>query len=280
MHAAELFKDVVFAQELDHQRPDAGGLPPYALATVDRHTVVRGGTAVIRDPATLALLDTPFDPFARMPDFRAPRIGTVRANLPNLAIFLWRLAPYRIGPVQPVFRGTVEAVLEDGAAGRLVRFDLSPLGGPVRLFNPGTTDVDLPVGSGPDRAPGPIHPARLDSLRPPLHQGPAPPEGAGIGDLWLDTTSDVWSQFNGSDWIALDELIVDELTGGAFGRPDAYVAVASYDPAAGPPAPVSSWRWSCICPTARSAPSTPRTGGGAAPAWSRGRRAAAAAGRA
>ncbi len=65
VHAAELFKDLVVAQELDHQRPDAGGLPPYGLATVDRHTVVRGGTAVVRDPSTLALLETPFDPFAR-----------------------------------------------------------------------------------------------------------------------------------------------------------------------------------------------------------------------
>ena len=123
--------------------------------------------------------------------------------------------------------------------GGFVRFDLSPLGQPVRLFNPGTADVDMPVGRGPDRAPGPIHPARLDSPRPPLHEGPAPPESPGIGDLWLDTTSDVWSQFDGADWITLDELIVDELTGGAFGRPDAYVAVASYEPGAGPPAPVS-----------------------------------------
>src|SRR4051794_35125012 len=55
VHAAELSKDIAFAQDLDHQRPDAAGAPSYALPTVDRHTVPRGGTAPIRDPSTLAL---------------------------------------------------------------------------------------------------------------------------------------------------------------------------------------------------------------------------------
>lgn len=240
VHAAELFKDVVVAQELDHQRPDAGGLPPYGLATVDRHTVVRGGTAVIRDEATLALLETPFDPFARLPDFRVPVAGSVRTNLPNLAIFLWRLAPYRIGPVTPVHRGTVATTLEGAVAGQVVRFDLDPLGEPVVLFGRNATqDGATALTTGPDLKPGPILRARLDSMRPPLHRGATPPASPGVGDLWLDTTSDTWSQFDGADWIALEELIVDELTGGAAGRPEAYVAVAAYDPDAGAPQPVS-----------------------------------------
>jgi Phage tail protein (Tail_P2_I) len=236
VHAAELFKDVAFAQELDHQRPDAGGAPPYALPTVDRHTVPRGGTAPIRDPSTLALLDTPFDPFARVPDFRAPAPGTARVNLPNLAIFLWRLQPFRIGPFAPVQRGIADVQLEGGIAGRVVRFDLHPLGEPVRLFNARVDEEGAPpLATGPDRKPGPIHPARLDSLRPPLHRGPVPPTTAGIGDLWLDTDTGVWSEYDGEDWNALTDLIIDELAGGAAGRPEAYVDVSAYDPAAEPP---------------------------------------------
>jgi hypothetical protein len=257
VHAAELFKDLAWTQDLDHQRPDAGGAPPYAAATVDRHTVVRGGTATVRDPSTLALLDTPFDPFARVPDFRAPVAGAPRPNLPNLAVFLWRLQPYRIGPVVPVHRGTEGITLASGAAGRAVRFDLHPLGEPVRLFNP---RVDLegatPVEPGLDRKPGPVHPSRLDSVRPPLHRGPTPPNG-GIGDLWLDTDTDTWSQWNGTEWVALEELIVDELTGGAAGRPEAYVVVAAYDPAAGEPHRVSELALELHVPEAPFSPFDP-----------------------
>ena len=271
VHAAELFKDVVVAQELDHQRPDAGGLPPYGLATVDRHTVVRGGTAPVRDPATLALLDTPFDPFARMPDFRVPRGDEVRVNLPNLAIFLWRLQPFRIGPLRPRHRGFVEAQLEGGVAGRVVRFDFHPLGQPVRLFSPGSADRAANL----DLAPGPIHPARLDSMRPPLHRSAGPPDAPGIGDLWLDTNSGAWSQWNGEDWIALDELIVDELTGGASGRPEAYVAIASYDPTAGEPARVSQLALEIHLPDAPFSPFDPtewRQRGARLVGWERGLR--------
>lgn len=240
VHAAELFKDLAWTQQLDHQRPDAGGQPPYGLATVDRHTVVRGGTAVIRDPSTLALLGTPFDAFARMPDFRVPRGGDVRPNLPNLAIFLWRLQPYRVGPLRPVYRGSAESGLAAPAAGHAVRLDLHPLGAPVQLFNLGALQVaQAPPGAGPDLKPGPIHPARLDSMRPPLHRGASEPGDAAIGHLWLDTEQDTWRQFDGDAWVVLEELIVEELTGGASGRPELYVAVSAYDPAAGEPPRVS-----------------------------------------
>jgi hypothetical protein len=272
VHAAELFKDLVVAQELDHQRPDAGGLPPYGLATVDRHTVVRGGTAPVRDPATLALLDTPFDPFARMPDFRVPRGGEVRVNLPNLAIFLWRLQPFRIGPLRPRHRGFVEAQLEGGVAGRVVRFDFYPLGEPVRLFGGAAADGSQ---AGLDAAPGPIHPARLDSMRPPLHRSGDPPEASGVGDLWLDTNTGTWSQWNGEDWIALDELVVDELSGGASGRPESYVAVASYDPAEGEPEAVSRLPLELHLPDAPFSPFDPgewRQRGARLIGWERGLR--------
>ena len=138
-----------------------------------------------------------------------------------------------------------------------MRFDLHPLGEPVCLFNPRIDeDGTTPLESGLDRKPGPLHPARLNSMRPPLHRGPTPPTG-GVGDLWFDTDTETWSQWNGSDWIALEELIVDELVGGAEGRPEAYVVVAAYDPAAGEPHPVSELALELHVPEAPFSPFDP-----------------------
>ncbi len=262
VHAAELMKDLAWAQHLNHQRPDAGGLRPYGLATVDRHTVVRGGTAVVRDPATLALLGTPFDPFARLPDFRRADFGDVRPNLPNLGVFLWRLEAYRVGPLEPVHRGTTTTGLAPNLAGRVLRFDLHPLGEPVRLFNHGTLEDDAPpLAVAADAKPGPIHRARLDSMRPPLHRGPAAPAAPGVGDLWLDPgvggRSGTWKQWDGSGWQELGELIVEELVGGGYGKPEAYVLVAAYDPAAGSPSPASDLALQFHLPEAPFSPFEP-----------------------
>ncbi len=55
----------------------------------------------LRDPALLSLLGSPFDPFARIPDLGPAAGGAIRYNLPNLAIFLWRLEPYRAAESKP-----------------------------------------------------------------------------------------------------------------------------------------------------------------------------------
>ena len=237
VRAAELFKDLVVAQELDHQRPDAGGLPPYGLATVDRRAVVRSGTATVRDPATLALLDTPFDPFARMPDLRVPRGGEVQVDLPEprgLPLAAPVLPDRAAAAAAPRLRRGAAGGRSRGAGGAL-RFP--PARGARPALRP-RRDGGLAGRPGLRARPDP--PARLDSMRPPLHRSGGPPEASEVGDLWLDTDTGTWSQWNGEDWIALDKLIVDELAGGASGRPEAYVAVASYDPDEGEPEPVSS----------------------------------------
>jgi len=64
--------------------------------------VIRGGTVTLRDPATLALLSTPFDPFGAYRRSQIPAQRSIRYNLPNLAIFLWRLAAYRIRVSKPI----------------------------------------------------------------------------------------------------------------------------------------------------------------------------------
>jgi hypothetical protein len=101
-HCVELRENLVWNQHLNHQRPDEGGQPPYGLPTVLRGTPIRGGTINLRDPATLALLGTPFDPFAYTVDVKPAVIGNIRYNLPNLAVFLWRLEAYRLTVTKPL----------------------------------------------------------------------------------------------------------------------------------------------------------------------------------
>lgn len=159
VHCVELRENLVWNQHLNHQRPDAGGDPPYGLPSVTRFTPVRGGTVALRDPAMLGLLGTPFDPFAHVADVTPPVFfGGVRYNLPNLAIFLWRLEDYSVPISRPVFRGTQPV---DGD--RAVRFDVHPLGEPVTLFNTYRFDPDTepPVVTQVDETPGPIPRARL-----------------------------------------------------------------------------------------------------------------------
>jgi hypothetical protein len=160
VHAVELRDSLVWAQHLNHLRPDAGGAPPEPPP--DRFVVPRGGTAPIRDPAMLSLVGTPHDPFARTPDVRPPAGGAVRYNLPNVAIYTWRLQTFRIPPIRPRVWD-----LEPPAPGAawIARFDVHPLGAPVVLFNRKAFAPDAtPWRLGElDGMPGPIHPARLTS---------------------------------------------------------------------------------------------------------------------
>src|SRR4051794_2647693 len=207
VHCVELRERLAWCQHLNHQRPDAGGEPPYARA--DRFTPVRGGTAAIRDPAMLSLTGTPFDPWARVADLRPPAGGAARPNLPNLAVFLWRLEAYRVRMATPAWRGTASyapSAPASGDATRAVRFDLNPLSPPgagvppaplypVRLFNAWNFDprLDPPVVTALDHVPGPMLRARLDDDSPagnprayvaiePFDPGAAPPPAGEVSD--------------------------------------------------------------------------------------------------
>lgn len=158
VHCAELRENLVWNQHLNHQRPDAGGVPPYGMSTVNLHTPVRGGTVTLRDPAMLSLLGTPFDPFAHIADLKPPNANGIRYNLSNLAIFLWRLQDYRVRCSRPVFEETVH---DSGVF--IVRFTIDPLGRPVRLFNARQYDTDIQLSrvTELDGTPSPIPTARL-----------------------------------------------------------------------------------------------------------------------
>jgi hypothetical protein len=180
VHCVELLENLVWNQHLNHQRPDGGGDPPYGLTRegrprMTRFTPIRGGTVTLRDPAMLSLLNTPFDPFAHVADVKPPAWGNIRYNLPNLAIFLWRLEDYRVQATQPVWRAPdanpiVEPITGDpildpdtGEAIYVARFDIHPLGHPLRLFNtyPFDPDHQPPIVTELDETPGPMPMARL-----------------------------------------------------------------------------------------------------------------------
>ncbi|HEV7389956.1 MAG TPA: hypothetical protein VGN73_15220 [Gemmatimonadaceae bacterium] len=200
VHCVELLENMVWNQHLNHQRPDDGGRPPYRDSRpgdlnprMTLQTVIRGGTVTLRDPATLALLHTPFDPFAHVADVRPPANGSIRYNLPNLAIFLWRLAAYRIRVSRPVWKGTFPTTLAFPLAAQAVRFSINPVDRPyitaahsrdrepVRLFNTNLVSINNTARTGIDKlnrsaatpsisrideTPGPIPPDRLTSGAP------------------------------------------------------------------------------------------------------------------
>ena len=192
--AVELRVNLGWTQHLNHGRPDAGGAPPLADPARTRFHLPRGGTAPLRDPAALSLLGTPFDRFAYSADIKPPGADAIRFNLPNLAVFLWRLHAWRLARVLPLAKGLSDLGAQPAGLARFaLRFDLHPLDLPVRLFNvagAGTPLIDA------DAVPGPIQPARLDSGtpdgNPEAYAGidfydalATPPAGFDLGDTGL-----------------------------------------------------------------------------------------------
>lgn len=169
--AVELFQNLAWTQHLNHQRPDAGGMPPYGDPAVTRFAVRRGGTVPVRDPAMLSLLGTPFDPFAYTADVKRADDGAVHVNLPNLAVFLWRLSAYRIVVSRPLAKDVVNLGAPPAGSQRArfaLHVDLDPLDRPLRLFNtyrkpPLNAAGTAQVLTAADAVPGPMLDARLTS---------------------------------------------------------------------------------------------------------------------
>ena len=217
VHCVELFENLVWHQHLNHQRPDEGGSPPYRDPNpkIERYTPIRGGVMNLRHPSVLSLLDTPFDPFAHLVDVKPPANGSIRYNMPNLGILVWRLAAYRIRTSKPI--NISDANTGQGLVAPLgvVRFSLNPVHRPyltasdqqdrepVRLFNTNLVDINSTRRTGSDRldhtklapaisqldeTPGPISPPRLRSeLGPGGPPDYKPPVGAPEAYLSVET---------------------------------------------------------------------------------------------
>lgn len=206
--AVELRENLSWTQHLNHQRPDAGGVPPYQdarLIALGHRFTPRGGTVPIRDPVALALLGTPFDNFAYTADLKPANDFARHINLPNLALFLWRLVDYRLRLIQPLAKGATDLGPQPlGLARFAVRIDLHPLDIPVLLFNtsrpgfrqPGTSGGVVSPLTEPDAVPGPMLDARITSGteagRPEAYvaidffdDAPIPPTGFDLSDVGL-----------------------------------------------------------------------------------------------
>ncbi len=217
VHCVELLENMVWNQHLNHQRPDVGGPPPYRDSRpgdpnplMKRQTVIRGGTVTLRDPAMLALLGTPFDPFAHTGDLKPPANGGIRYNLPNLAIFLWRLEAYRVRVSKPVSKGVINTGFVFPLAAHAVCFSINPVDRPyitaanerdkepVRLFNTNLVAINNTARTGTDK----LDNSRLTPSISQIDETPCP-------------------------------IPVQRLTSGAAaGAPAAYISVDTYDPAA------------------------------------------------
>ena len=172
VHTVELRERLLWNQHLNHQRPDAGGPPPLQpRPNVSDPSLryrshiseaVRGGTVALRDPAVLSFMGRPFGTFARVVDVKPVDIGAPRYNLPNLAIFLWRLKDYTVPGLQPVCTSQ-DLTGSEHDADYAVRCLLHPLGEPMVLFNAHRfrADEDPPNLANEDAVPGPIAMARL-----------------------------------------------------------------------------------------------------------------------
>ncbi len=180
VHAIELRERLAWNQPLNHLRPDVGGGAPFGRAPYNAMTrPIRGGTATLRSPAWLSFVGSPFDPFAHTADVRPPLatleppVGRIAANLPNVGVFLWRLADVQT-PVSepsppPAPWAPVEAIpAAPGAAAFAVRFALHPQGEPMVLFNTYryAADAEPPNLASIDEVPAPMPPARLTSGDP------------------------------------------------------------------------------------------------------------------
>jgi hypothetical protein len=236
VHSVELLENLVWNQHLNHQRPDEGGTPPYSLSTVRPETPIRGGTITLRDPSLLAQLGTPFDPFAHVVDVKPHEIGQIRYNIPNLAIYLWRLKDYRLNVTKPHARKVTPAA---GAA-RVVRLNIDPVpvnelsrpyvktapqdnrpeGRPLVLFNTNRLDRFTNSRSGTDKL-------NLAAIAPRIStadQVPGPIPVERVSDF------DIAAAYDASLASPIPQPL-EFFTSNSFTAPQEYVALESYDPA-------------------------------------------------
>jgi hypothetical protein len=166
-HAVEMRERLAWNQHLNHQRPDAGGMPPLRLAS-EFTAAIRGGTATLRDPALLSLTGGAFDACARVVDVKPPTLGLSGWNLPNLAVLLWRLEDFQVPLSRPLFRQIAAIPPSPGAAALAVRFDVQAQGEPWPLFNRHRfhADAEPPRLGGEDEVPDRMPPARLSDGTP------------------------------------------------------------------------------------------------------------------
>ncbi len=231
VHCAELRENLIWNQHLNHQRPDEGGAPPYSLPKVLLETPIRGGTVNLRDPSLISLLETPFDSFAHITDVKPHKTGQIRYNLPNLAIYLWRLKDFRLRVTKPftrrvaqakgapfVVRVNVNPIPINNLSAPYVKSANTPTGQPVKLFNTNRFDLFNQSRTGTGKL-------NLSSIAPHISsvdQVPAPIPVERISDFEIAKTYD--------DSLASPvPQSFKTFADASFTAPQEYVSVESYD---------------------------------------------------
>jgi len=130
----EFFQLIGATQYMNHTRP---------------HAVL---TAPIRDCEPLERRGTAFDSLAHTVDVRRIGTGAGRYNIPNIGIFLWRLAAYRL-------QGSMAVPV---VAGDQQRFLLSPLGHDMPLFSRPEREEQVTHLAEPVNVPMPLSRRVLD----------------------------------------------------------------------------------------------------------------------
>jgi len=230
VHAVELFERMAWNQHLNHQRPDAGGTPPYGLPARPA-APVRGGTVSLRDPSLLAQLGSPFDPFAHLADVKPPEDAAVAYNLPNLAVFLWRLKDYRLTFTKPHMRAVTQTI----GAPHVVRVNVDPV--PINTLSaPYVETVNTPAGRPvvifnthrlalSRRGRTDAEALNLAAIRPTIStsdQVPAPMPVARISDREIAAAYD-------ASLASPTPQPLSTFTDASFTAPQEYVTVESYD---------------------------------------------------
>jgi hypothetical protein len=114
-HVVEAFLTLDWAQHVNHVRLD------------------RTGSADLRGCAALGLVGGPFDAMPRTADIRSIVLGRGRHNLPDVALWAWRLVPYSVA------RRTAPAVADPSDG----RFRADPLDRDLPLANPGRAETTI-----------------------------------------------------------------------------------------------------------------------------------------
>lgn len=128
--AVEFFEQLATTQYMKHIRL-------YAPATAD-----------LRSTPKLLQRGGPFNAIAHTAEMRRPEAGSGRYNIPNVGIFLWRLAPFSLSNVLLTLDAT-------DATGRKHRFN--PLGADLPLFRSPVTETQITHIAEPSNVPDPIN---------------------------------------------------------------------------------------------------------------------------
>lgn len=147
--AVEFFQLLGWTQYLNHQRPQAHYAPD------------------LRQWQRLQWLNTPFDSTAHTVEMRRIATGSGRYNIPNIALFLWRVRAF------PLTRSP--AVADAGlGGGLLLRFN--PLGTDMPLYSTPETEEEISHLAEPKNVPLPLDrrwlKAHLDDYYGPESYGP------------------------------------------------------------------------------------------------------------